>query len=164
MKAITALAGLTLLLVSMTGFADGNPVIGTWKLKTYVMTTTTGERSTPFGEHPSGYLSYAPDGRMFAIGTADGRIMPHDIVATDEERANLHRAMFAYAGTYSVEPGKVIHHVDISWNQVWNGTDQVRFYKLAGDTLTITTARARSSYDGRESQSVLVWQKVAAKP
>jgi Lipocalin-like domain len=70
MKAVTGLAGLTLLLFSMSGFADGNPLIGTWKLNSYVMTTTTGERSTPFGEHPSGYLSYSSDGRMHAIGTA----------------------------------------------------------------------------------------------
>jgi hypothetical protein len=164
MKGVTGLAGLMLLLFSMPGFADGNPLVGTWKLKSYVLTTTTGERSTPFGEHPSGFLSYSPDGRMYAIGTADDRIMPHDIVATDDERVKLHRAMFAYAGTYSVEPDKVIHHVDISWNQVWNGTNQVRFYKLTGDTLTITTARARSAYDGRESQSVLVWKKVATTP
>ena len=146
----------------MTGFADGNSLIGTWKLKSYVMTTTSGARSTPFGEHPSGYLSYSPDGRMYAIGTADGRITPHDIVATDEERATLHKGMFAYTGTYSVEPDRVIHHVDISWNQLWNGTDQVRFYKLTGNTLTITTARSRSGFDGRESQSVLIWEKVAA--
>lgn len=164
MKGITGLAGLTLLLVSATGFAGGNPLVGTWKLQSYVLTTTAGERSTPFGDHPSGYLSYSPDGRMYAIGTADDRVVPHDVVATDDERVKLHRTMFAYAGTYSVEPDKVIHHVDISWNQIWNGTDQVRFYTLSGDTLTITTARAKSSYDGRESQSVLVWKKVAAPP
>jgi hypothetical protein len=163
MKGVTGLAGLMLLLFSMPGFADGNPLVGTWKLKSYVLTTTD-ERSTPFGEHPSGFLSYSPDRRMYAIGTADDRIKPHDIVATNDERVKLHRAMFAYAGTYSVEPDKVIHHVDISWNQVWNGTNQVRFYKLTGDTLTITTARARSAYDGRESQSVLVWKKVATTP
>jgi hypothetical protein len=163
MKGVTGLAGLTLLLFSMTGLADGNSLVGTWKLKSYVM-TTTGERSTPFGEHPTGYLSYSPDGRMYAIGTADDRIMPHDIAATDDERAKLHRTMFAYAGTYSIEPDKVIHHVDISWNQVWSGTDQVRFYKLSGDTFTTTTARARSSFAGRESQSGLVWKKVAAAP
>ena len=162
MKVITAISGMTLLLFSMTALADGNPLVGTWKLTSYVMTTTTGERSTPFGEHPNGYLSYAPDGRMHAIGTAEGRMLPHDVAATDEERAKLHRTMFAYAGTYTVEPDKVIHHVDVSWNQVWNGTDQVRFYKLAGTTLTITTARARSAVDGRESQSVLVWQKLTA--
>jgi hypothetical protein len=163
-KAVLGLAGLTLLLFSMTAFADGNPLVGTWKLKSYVLTTKTGERSTPFGEHPSGYISYSADGQMYTIGTAHDRIIPHDIVATDEERVKLHRTMFAYAGTYSVEPGKVIHHVDTSWNQLWNGTDQVRFYKLTGDTLTLTTALAKSSYDGRESQSILVWKEMAATP
>jgi hypothetical protein len=113
-----------------------------------------------FGEYPAGYLSYSPDGRMYAIGTADDRIVPHDIAATDDERAKLRRTMFAYAGTYSVEPDKVIHHVDISWNQVWNGTDQIRFCKLTGDTLSITTALARSPFDGREAKYVLIWQKV----
>jgi hypothetical protein len=50
MKGVTELAGLTLLLFCMTGFADGNPLVGTWKLKSYVLTTTTGERSTPAGD------------------------------------------------------------------------------------------------------------------
>ena len=161
MKVITALTGLTLFLYSIAGLADSNPLIGTWKLKSYVTTTTTGERSTPFGEHPSGYISYSADGRMQAIGTADGRIVPQDVALADGERAILHRTMFAYAGTYSIGPDKVIHHVDISWNQIWNGTDQVRFYRLTGDTLTITQPRGRSEVDGREGQSVLVWQKVA---
>jgi hypothetical protein len=35
----------------------------------------------------------------------------------------------------------VTHHVDISWNQAWNGTDLIRFYKLEGNTLMITLAR-----------------------
>jgi hypothetical protein len=54
------------------------------------------------------------------------------------------------------------HHVDISWNQAWNGTDQIRFYKLKGNTLTIKSAPAKSPHDGREGQSVLVWEKVKA--
>jgi hypothetical protein len=144
--------------------ADGNRLISTWKLQSFVLTTTTGERFAAFGQHPTGYLSYSPDGRMYAIATADDRIMPHDIVVTDDERVKLRRTMFVYAGTYSVEPDRMIHHVDILWNRVWNGTNPVRFYKLTGDTLTITTARGISSYDGRESQSVLVWKKVALTP
>lgn len=60
-----------------------------------------------------------------------------------------------------MDTDKVIHHIDISWNQIWNGTDQIRFYKLSGNTLTITSARARSPYDGRDGQFVLVWEKVA---
>jgi Lipocalin-like domain len=68
--------------------------------------------------------------------------------------------MFAYAGTYTVSANKVIHHVDISWNQLWTGTDQVRFYDLSGDTLVIT-ANAKNSFNGKESRFDVTWQKVA---
>jgi hypothetical protein len=64
---------------------------------------------------------------MQAIGTSSGRLVPLDLALTDEERVALHKTMFAYAGTYSVDAGKVTHHVDISWNEVWNGTDGERF-------------------------------------
>ena len=68
--------------------------------------------------------------------------------------------MFAYAGTYTADGEKVVHHVDVSWNQSWTGTDLVRFYKLNSNTLTITTAPARSAFDGEEGQFILVWEKV----
>jgi Lipocalin-like domain len=54
----------------------------------------------------------------------------------------------------------VIHHIDISWNQGCTGTDQVRFFELEGDTLTITTPPYRRYLDGHESRSMLVWDKV----
>ena len=68
--------------------------------------------------------------------------------------------MFAYAGTYTADGEKVVHHVDISWNQSWTGTDLVRFYKLDSNALTITTAPAQSAFDGQEGQFILVWEKV----
>jgi hypothetical protein len=41
-----------------------NRLIGTWKLQSLVYeATATGQRSSPFGDHPDGYLSYSPDGR-----------------------------------------------------------------------------------------------------
>ena len=138
-----------------------NPILGTWKLQSLVFeATATGRRSSPFGDHPVGYLSYSPDGRMYAIGVAADRPKPCDLVPTDEEKAKLQESMFAYAGAYTTNGEKVIHHVDISWNQSWTGTDLVRFYKLDGNTLTITTARAQSTFDGEEGEFVLVWQKV----
>ena len=136
-------------------------LVGTWKLQSLVREVLpSGERSNQFGEHPDGYLTYAADGRMHAILIMDDRIVPRDAVPTDAERSKLHATMVAYAGTYSVEKEKVIHHIDISWNQTWTGTDQVRFYKLEGDRLTITTATARSSIDGKEGRSILVWKRV----
>ena len=135
-----------------------NPLLGTWKLKSYAVTTGTGETSTPYGEHPMGYLSYAADGRMQAIGTSRERIAPLELALTDEARAALYITMFAYAGTYSMEADKVTHHVDISWNEVWNGTDQIRFYEVNGNTLTLTS-RAVDPTSGTEALYVVAWEK-----
>jgi hypothetical protein len=98
-----------------------------------------------------------------AIGTSSGRIVPVNPTLMDEERVALHETMFAYAGTYSLVAGKVTHHVDISWNEVWNGTDQVRFYEVDETTLTLTS-RAIDPTSGREAQYVVVWEKVPSPP
>ena len=137
-------------------------VFGTWKLRSYVREViATGERHNQFGDAPDGYLGYAADGRMDAIFTRGDRIMPRDVVPTEEEGVQLLGSMVAYAGTYTLGEKQVVHHIDISWNQGWTGTDQVRFFELEGDTLTITTAPYRSYLDGREGRSILVWNKVA---
>ena len=141
--------------------AAENPILDTWKLHSLVFEATgTGQRSSPFGDHPDGYLSYSADGRMYAIGVVEDRLKPRDLIPTDEEKVKLQGSMFAYAGTYTADGEKVVHHVDVSWNQSWTGTDLVRFYKLDGNILTITTARAQSTFDGEEGEFVLVWQKV----
>ena len=69
--------------------AGSNPLLGTWKLKSYVATTHAGEQSTPYGAHPTGYLSYSADGRMQAIGISDGRAGPLGADPTNAERATL---------------------------------------------------------------------------
>lgn len=142
---------------------DGNPLPGTWKLKFHVVTTAGDERSTPYGENPTGYLIYSADGRMQVIGAAKGRMAPGSSTASVDERVALYDSMFAYAGTYSVEAGKVIHHVDISWNEVWTGTDQTRFFEVNGNTLTLTT-RIADPASGTEAHYVVVWEKVAPTP
>jgi Lipocalin-like domain len=137
----------------------GNPLLGTWKLKSYVVITAAATRSTPYGENPTGYITYTADGRMHVIGAADGRIMPVDPTPPDNERVVLHDTMFAYAGTYSLEVGKVIHHIDISWNQAWTGTDQIRYFEVSGNTLALTMRVADSANDA-ETRYVAVWEKV----
>ncbi len=139
-------------------------VLGTWKLRSYVReVVATGERHNQFGDQPDGYLGYAPDGRMYAIFTRGDRIAPRDVVPTEEEGVQLLGSMVAYAGTYTLGEKQVVHHIDISWNQGWTGTDQVRYFELEGDTLTITTAPYRSYLDGREGRSILVWNKVPGR-
>jgi hypothetical protein len=48
--------------------------------------------------------------------------------------------MIAYSGSYRVEDGRFITKVDTSWNEAWIGTEQVRFVRLEGDTMTLTSA------------------------
>jgi len=141
--------------------SPASPVIGTWKLQSYVREViATGRRFNQFGEEPDGYLGYAPDGRMYAMFTRHDRIVPRDTVPTDEEGVQLLGTMVAYAGTYTLGDKRVVHHIDISWNQAWTGTDQTRYFELDGDVLTITTAPYKSYYDGEEGRSILVWKKV----
>jgi len=140
---------------------DGNPLLGTWKLKSHVVTNAAGERSTPYGESPTGYLSYAVDGRMQVIGAANRRTVPAGPTPTDDERLALYDTMFAYAGRYSIESDKVIHHVDVSWNEIWNGTEQIRLFVVSGNTLTLTT-RIADPATGTEAHYSVVWERVAA--
>jgi hypothetical protein len=158
---LATLAALWLLVTPAAGWADDASLIGTWRLKSFVREiTATGERYNQLGEHPEGYLGYAKDGRMYAILVAGERVKPREQAPTDEEALALYRSMITYAGTYSVEGNKVTHHVDISWNGARTGSDQVRFFTLDGDTLTIKTDRSKSPIDGREGVGVLVWQRV----
>jgi len=155
------LSATFLVLSASLAVAGENPLLGTWKLKSFVReVAATGERYNERGEHPNGYLGYAVDGRMYAMITWGNRANPHDVVPTNEERLRLYGTMISYAGTYTMDAEKVIHHVDISWNQIWTGTDQVRFYKLEGNILTITSAPNRNPVDSREGRSILVWVKV----
>ena len=162
MRALAGILSVTLCFLWTTvAFGGDNPLVGTWRLRSFAReVAATGERYNERGEHPNGYLSYAADGRMYAIIVWDNRGSPRDVVPTNEERIKLYGTMISYAGTYTTDAEKVIHHVDISWNQAWTGTDQVRFYKLEGNVLTITSAPNRNPVDGREGRSVLVWEKV----
>jgi hypothetical protein len=94
-----------LIAASAAATAGENPLLGTWKLKSYVReVAATGERYNERGEHPNGYLSYSADGRMYAIITWDNRSQPADVVPTEAERIRLYSSMIAYAGTYTGTP------------------------------------------------------------
>ena len=63
---------------------------------------------------PLGFLGYSSDGRNVRLFVVAGdRIKPQKEAPTDEERIKLHKSMIAYAGTYTIDGGKAVHHVDI---------------------------------------------------
>ncbi len=135
---------------------------GTWKLVRYArVDTATGEKRDVFGCRPAGFLTYGRDGRMTAILAKEGRPRPADMSKVNErERAELFDSFGAYAGTFALEGETIIHHVEISWNECWTGTEQVRNVRLEGNRLYITTNPAPSGIDGRPGVSELEWERI----
>jgi hypothetical protein len=159
--AVAAICMMALVGTVRAAFAGDNPLLGTWKLKSFVrQDVATGKSRPAVGDHPEGYLGYASDGRMYALFVAGDRVVPTGDQPTDAERAQLHKSMLAYAGTYTIAGDKVINHIDIAWNNLRLGSDQVRFFKLDGDRLTLTTEKNKSPIDGSEGIGVLEFERV----
>src|ERR1700748_26162 len=116
--------------------------LGTWKLVSYVREEIpSGAKSDVMGPHPQGYINYGRDGRMIVVIVSSNRRKPADAVATPLEAAALLKSMLAYAGTFTVnsQAKTVTHHVEMSWDESRTGKDQVRRFKLEGNTLKLTT-------------------------
>jgi hypothetical protein len=156
------------LLLAATGLAAeqaaDNPLLGTWKLKSFVREVAgAGERYNQMGEHPDGYISYAADGRMLAFFVSDEQPRPSG-KPTDEERIKLQKTMLAYGGTYKLSPGRVVHHIDIEWDGRRLGTDQIRVYTVEGDKLMLKTEPNKSPIDGREGMGILTFERIKPAP
>jgi hypothetical protein len=158
---LAALLSTQLIVLSIAGLPaagdDRDKLAGNWKLVTfYTEDIQTKQRNNVYGEQPNGYIAITPEGRLFAVITADGRKPPQ----TPEEQAADFRSMIAYTGKYRVEGDKLITKVDVAWNEGWVGTEQVRFWRLEGDRLNITTAPIPNpNAHGRMMIGSLVWEK-----
>lgn len=140
--------------------AATDTLVGTWKMVSWKReVVATGESEEPLGPNPIGYLCYQSDGRMIVLEVSDTRTSPRGAVPTADEKRTLFDSMLSYAGTYELDEDKVVHHVDISWNQTWTGTEQVRYYRLDGDILTIRSAALADPLTGQEVVHRLVWRR-----
>jgi Lipocalin-like domain len=125
-------------------------LLGAWRMTswTYEIVGTGGKRDA-LGPDPHGWIIYNPE-RVMVLVLNRNRKKPVGLVPTSEEKLALYDTMFAYSGTYTVGSDRVIHHIDMSWNETWTGTEQVRFCKIEGDILTYTSALAKNPLDGSE--------------
>jgi len=110
---------------------------GSWRLVSfYTELKDSKERTQPWGINPNGRIIFGADGRMMVLVTAKVREPGN----TDEKLAALFRTVMAYTGRYRIDGDRFVVNVDSSWNEVWNGSEQERFYKLDGDILEVKTA------------------------
>jgi hypothetical protein len=156
-------AAVILMAATTISLAGEEEVHGTWKLvseqRTIVETGETLDLNP--GVSPSGYITYGGDGRMIALIVGGTRPKPESVdKMTDQQRAGLFRSMVAYGGTYKFEGGTMEHHIDISWNEVWTGTTQIREVRRDGDRLIYRGRPAPFSGDGKMSVVTLIWERV----
>ncbi len=77
-----------------------------------------------------------------------------------DEQAEAFRTFIAYAGRYTLDGDKVIHHVEIASIQDWVNTDLIRSIKFEGERIVLATP---PSLDGGKIQTFeLIWQRLPA--
>lgn len=146
-----------------TATASAQPedrLFGTWRLMGFTaQIVPTGENVSAFGNAPQGYLTYGRDGRMFVMIVKESRPKRSDLTQmTDGERLELFNTMVAYGGTFKVDGNRIVHEVDISWNENWTGTKQVRRFRLEGRELVLTQD-PQVGPDGRRASAELRWER-----
>ena len=129
-------------------------LIGTWKAVSFAaVDEQTGAQTRGFGDNPKGYLIFHPN-RMFAFISFEGR----NSAPQRAPDAPALPSMMAYSGPYEVSEGSFTTMVDMSAFAGWIGTKQLRYFKLDGDTLEITTP-TMTRRDGGQGHSLLIWQR-----
>lgn len=141
--------------------ASASAFWGTWQLVSVTeQTSPAGPKTHPYGTHPSGYLTYLPDGHMSVLITHDDRLTPNNKFLTEQQAAQLYAGLLSYAGTYTIKNNTVIHHIQVAWKPSWVNTDQTRQYQFDGNHLTLTVPLATSREGKNFAVSQLVWEKI----
>jgi hypothetical protein len=151
------------ILLAATASADLVPpqLIGTWRLVSNTLEEVASGRKTDLmGKDPIGFISYGADGRMMILQVRSDRAKPQGAVPTPPEAEALFRSFLGYAGTYSISGNTITHHVDLSWNESWTGTDQVRTFSFSGNRVTLATEASANPIHGIVGVRRLVWEKV----
>jgi hypothetical protein len=145
----------------MTNDDPRQRLLGTWKLIAAVREEIPSGAKTDFlGSHPTGYINYAPDGRMMVLNVGNNRSKPAGANATPAEAEALFRSMTSYGGTYTIDGNEITHHVDVSWNETWTGTKQKRIARFEGDRVYLSTPPSPDPLTGTITTRTMTWEKV----
>jgi len=141
-------------------FADdaSKLLVGSWKLTSWTIQIVGGDSSEPFGPNPKGRAVFTPDGHVAFIIVGANR----KPATNNDEAAALLKSLLVYTGKFTIDGDKFTTKVDMSGNELLTGLDQVRFFKLEGDRLSLRTAEQVSSvgiYQGKKVVGTLAWER-----
>jgi len=136
-------------------------LIGTWKLVSQQHRDTEGNIFYPRGEDAIGQLMYSADGYMCAtiMSANRKRFQSGGLFSggTDVEKTEAMDSFMAYCGRYRIESNKIIHVVEISLFPNLVGNEEIRYYEMTKDSLTLTTPPFMSK--GREWVGHITWKR-----
>jgi hypothetical protein len=136
-------------------------LLGSWHLDAWRTDYSDGRAPTfPYGADAVGTLLYTPDGRMNAsIGRSDRPRLSHanTRLAPDAEKIAAFESYFNYAGTFEIRGDSVVHHVELSLNPNFIGTEQLRRIELEGGRLTLSASE--TDKNGLVRTHRLIWRR-----
>ncbi len=143
--------------------AAAHPLVGGWRLRTWVSIADDGAEAHPMGDSPDGLLTYSAGGTMIGIMGPGGRprFATDDVTGgTADERASAFVTFIAYGGRYEVDGDAVTHNVETSLFPNWIGTQQRRRWSLdpSGRHLTLTSPPLMLG--GAMRIQRMVWERV----
>ena len=122
-------------------------IAGAWRLREFRLTNAAGEQSRPWSDASGGLLCYTLDGFMSAsmrsVTASKGTVR-----------------FMSYCGPFDLFDDHVVHHIEMSSDEVLVGTDQRRGVRLDGRTMTLTASP--SLFGGEGTSADLLWQRVDA--
>jgi hypothetical protein len=137
-------------------------LIGTWKIVSAQYRRANGETLEIYGANPMGMLIYDADRYMSVQITRRNRpnfAAADRLSGTPEQVQTAFRGYLAYFGRYTIdeEHKTVTHHIEGSLLPNWNGIDQVRYFELNGNRLTLRTPPLMIG--GSEAVGYLIWER-----
>jgi Lipocalin-like domain len=135
-------------------------LFGSWRLISFQL-KVVGEEAEPkdiFGPNPIGRIIFSPEHRVVVFISRAGRRPP----TSESEAAALLSSMTAYTGKFRLDGDKFITQVDGAWNEFYKGSEQVRYFELTGDKLSIRTPEQQSGIlIGKRTVATLMWEREA---
>jgi hypothetical protein len=130
-----------------------NPLVGTWKLVSFQFESEgSDERFDAYDEHPQGFAIFT-EARVFFLLTAGDRLAA-------APASELFDRMCAYSGRYRMQADRIITTVDSAWHPAWIGTEQPRFFKFDGDTLSLMSDFLEfPKFPGQRVRGTAIWRR-----
>jgi hypothetical protein len=138
------------------------PITGIWKLVSIESEAEDGETTHPYGRDVAGLVVIDPKG-FFSVHTMNMKRRYFKVAdprgGTPEETREAFEGYTGYYGTYDINEAKrvIIFHVSGAWLPNWIGTDQIRYYTVKGNRLTVKTALML--FNGKQIVGKVTWKR-----